>query len=361
MTLSSSRSGCCAPARRRPLRTCGRLLAALGALGAAALAGGAGAGAQAQEPYATLRTDGAAIAGELAETIARCVARRDTSHAAFRGCIDWHSAVHGAWALVAYARATGDTRHEALVARILSPAGVARERALVSAEPGFEMPYGRAWFLRLAREHEDAHGNGVLRPMAEEVLASLMAYYDRRAPNPRRGSYDSDAWALINMLEYAEWSQNAAALTAIRGWVHAHFVRHEGACDYGLEAGHFMAVCTNWAWLVSKVLDDGQLDSWLNAFFARPGLPRPVTSPVNWHHHGLNFSRAWGLWGLYAASGSAARKQAYLDAYVAHFRATYDRPSRWRGSYEGVAHWVPQFGMLALQPVLGADPKRRVE
>ena len=205
MTPSSSRSGCCAPARRRPLRTRGRLLAALGALGAAALAGGAGA--QAQEPYATLRTDGAAIARELAETIARCVARRDTGHAAFRGCIDWHSAVHGTWALVAYARATGDTRHEALVARILSPAGVARERALVSAEPGFEMPYGRAWFLRLAREHEDAHGNGVLRPMAEEVLASLMAYYGQRAPSPRRGSYDSDAWALINMLEYAEWSQ----------------------------------------------------------------------------------------------------------------------------------------------------------
>ena len=341
---------------RRSLRTAGRSVAALGA---AALAGGSGA--RAQDSHAILRASGAAMAKDLAETIAQCVARRDTSHAAFRGCIDWHSAVHGAWALVAYARASGDARHEALVARILSPAGVAREGALLRAEPGFEMPYGRAWFLRLAREHEAAYGNGALRPMGDQVLASLLAYYGRHVPSPRRGSYESDAWALINMLDYAEWSQNAAALETIRGWVHAHFVAYEGACDYGLETGHFMAVCTNWAWLVSKVLPGERLDSWADAFFARPGLPRPVTAPVNWHHHGLNFSRAWGLWGLYAASGSAARKQAYLDAYVAHVRATYDRPSHWRGSYEGVAHWVPQFGMLALQPVLDGGSRGRVQ
>ena len=79
-----------------------------------------------------------------------------------------------------------------------------------------------------------------------------------------------------------------------------------------------------------------------------------------WRSNGRRRIRATRAWRKIAC-WSAARKQAYLDAYVAHFRATYDRPSRWRGSYEGVAHWVPQFGMLALQPVLAAEPTRRVE
>jgi hypothetical protein len=335
----------------RLLRAEAALAAVLALLALPGLAGRAAA----QESYAALQEARVAIARELVRPIAQCVARNDTAHDAFHGCLDWHSAVHGTWALVAYAQMTGDRRHAPLLAEQLSPGRVARERALLRSSLRFEMPYGRAWFLRLAREHEVAYGNGALRPMAEDVLASLMAYYDRRAPSPRRGGYGSDSWALINMHEYASWSQNAAALRTIRGWVEAHFVSYDRACDYGLETGEFMAVCTNWAWLVSKVLEPDRFDRWADAFFADPGLPRPVTQPVNWHHHGLNFSRAWGLWGLYAASGSAPRKRAYLDAYVAHFRATFERPAQWRGSYEGVAHWVPQFGLLALQPLFAAE------
>jgi hypothetical protein len=311
-------------------------------------AGGRGAEAQSMPtPLVETRTR---IAEELAAHIRLCVARRDSSHAAFRGCLDWHSAVHGVWALVAYARLTGDRRHDALVAEILKPDRLTAERALLRARPGFEMPYGRAWFLRLAREHAIASGSPALRPMADEVLASMLAYYSSRRPDPRRGSYESDSWALINMHDYAGWSGNAAALAKVDSWVRAHFLDAEGGCDYALETGHFMAVCTNWAWLVSRVLGREAFDRWAEGFFAG-GLPRPVARPVNWHHHGLNFSRAWGLCALHAASGSAEARRAYLEAYVAHFRATYETPALWRGSYEGVGHWVPQFGMLALQPL----------
>jgi hypothetical protein len=290
------------------------------------------------------------IAGELATHIARCVARTDSSHAAFRGCLDWHSAVHGLWALVAHARMTGDRRHDKLVAELLQPDRIEAERALLRARPAFEMPYGRAWFLRLGREHALAYGSVALRPMADEVLDSMLAYYGRRRPDPRCGNYESDSWALINMHDYADWSDNAAAAATIRGWVRTHFIHAEGGCDDAPEAGRFMAVGTNWAWLVSKVLGQRAFDRWADAFFAR-GLPRPVTRPTNWHHHGLNFSRAWGLYALHLASGSERAGRAYLKAYVAHFRATYETPALWRGSYEGVGHWVPQFGMLALQPL----------
>jgi len=249
------------------------------------------------------------IARALVEPILASVARKDTAHAAFHGCIDWHSAVHGAWALTAYARATGDAACAALLEETLQPEPLAAERALLATRPDFEMPYGRAWFLRLAREHRlragagggDAARPALLQQIAAEVLASMLAYYGgQRRPDPRRGSYAGDSWALINMLDYAAWSGDRAAEAAIRSLVEAHYLDHRGSCDWSLETGHFMAVATNWAWLVSKVLPGQDFDRWQQGFFAGAGLPRPVASPVNWHHHGLNFSRAWGLWGLYA-------------------------------------------------------------
>src|SRR5262245_51014206 len=291
------------------------------------------------------------IARELVEPIRWSVARKDTGHAAFHGCVDWHSAVHGMWALTAYARMTGDTTCDGLLEQTLRPEKLAAERALLAARPDFEMPYGRAWLLRLAREHALHRGDGALQPMAGEVLASMLAYYGGRAPDPRRGSYLSDSWALINMLDYAAWSGDGGAEATVRGLVKAHFLHHGGGCDDALETGHFIAVATNWAWLVSKVLPHEEFQRWERAFFVRTGLPGPVAQPASWHHHGLNFSRAWGLWALYAASPLGDAREGYLKAYAAHFRATYDMPALWRGSYHGVGHWVPQFGMLALQPL----------
>src|SRR5262249_38207286 len=152
----------------------------------------------------------------------------------------------------------------------------------------------------------------MLQPMAEEVLASMLAYYGTREPDPRRGSYLSDSWALINMLDFAAWSGDAVAEAAIRGLIAEHFIDRLGEFDYALEAGHFMAVAPNWAWLVSKVLACDDFAHWGREFFGRAGPPQPVTEPVNWHHHGLNFSRAWGLWALHAAGAPGESKDAYL-------------------------------------------------
>ncbi len=147
------------------------------------------------------------------------------------------------------------------------------------------MPYGRAWFLRLAMEHQLAFGGDALKPMADDVLASLLATYAQRQPDPRRGSYGSDSWALINMYDYAERSQNGAARAAVRDWVQQHFVQYEGGCDYALENGHFMAVATNWAWLVSRVLEQERVRPLGGDFFCAVQVcpsrsPSPSTGTI---------------------------------------------------------------------------------
>ena len=51
--------------------------------------------------------DMTAALNTMADSISAAVERTDTDHPVFHGCIDWHSAVHGHWALLRIARATG--------------------------------------------------------------------------------------------------------------------------------------------------------------------------------------------------------------------------------------------------------------
>jgi hypothetical protein len=211
------------------------------------------------------------------------------------------------------------------------------------------MPYGRAWFLRLAIEHRLRFDNLLLKQMADEVLTSLIEYFTRHGVNPRSVEYDSASWALINMYDYARLAGDERALTVVREWIVKNFAQESAVCDLSDEHGTFMAVCTNRAWLASRVMEREQFQVWLKKFFGRQELPKPIIKPVNWHHYGLNFSRAWGLWEIYSSTGDPK----YADAYVAHFREGYDDAKKWRGDYRGVGHWVPQFGMFALQGLFG--------
>ncbi len=337
--------------------TIGRIDALLRAVcgpGLALLVCAAPLAALAAEPGPDHRPVSPSLAAALARQAASCVARRDTDHAAFHGCIDWHSAVHGAWALVAYQLGTGDRRHAALVGRNLEPSAVAREAALLSVRPRFEMPYGRAWFLRLALDHHRLTGKPLLTAMADRQAAAILDHLDATGADPLRGSYASASWALINVVDYARHRGLKAVEARAIAMVRRAYLGDDATCDYGLETGHFMAVCTNWAALVARVLPTPRYRRWLFGFLKRSGLPDPVTRPVNAHHYGLNFSRAWGLWDIYAATG----RQDVLRAYIRHFQAGFRPRTNWAGDYRRVGHWVAQFGMFALQPQFGRDRGR---
>ena len=294
------------------------------------------------------------IASDLARQVAYCSARKDTDYPAFKGCIDWHSAVHGVWALTAYERATGDQQYSALVASILNPDALRLERDHLQKSPRFEMPYGRAWFLRLAIERQLLTGTDDLSGFADDVALSIRDYYRTRAIDRYSGAYDSASWALINLLDYARQRKLPDLEAEVTGWVQKSFVAADPTCAYERERGEFMSICTNWAALVSRVLDRGDYGAWLDKFIAANGLPRPITDPSTDHEFGLNFSRASSLWDMYDKSGRAD----IADAYAEHFNRGFAPATNWSGSYGAVGHWVAQFGMFAIQPMFGPDRGR---
>lgn len=326
------------------------------AVGLAALViGGTGrAAAEPQRDLAALDHDKRTMAAELARQVAYCSGRRDTPHPAFKGCIDWHSAVHGVWALLAYQRATGDAQYAALVGSILNKDALAQERAHLRQAPLFEMPYGRAWFLRLAIEHHRLTGSAELLPFADEVAVSLRDFYRRRGVDRFSGAYQSASWALINLLDYARHRHLSALEAEVTESVRKSFIDVDPKCAADRERSEFMAICSSWAALASRVLTHDEYAPWLDRFIAINGLPAPLVHPDSDHEFGLNFSRAWGLWDMYAASGRAD----VAAAFAAHLAAGYQPASNWRGSYQVVGHWVAQFGLFALQPLFGAEDGR---
>jgi len=294
------------------------------------------------------------IVADLARQVAYCSQRRDTQHPAFKGCVDWHSSVHGVWALVAYERATGNRQYAPIVSSILVPSALALERDHLKQSPQFEMPYGRAWFLRLAIDHHKLTGVDDLLPFADEVAFSMRDYYRSRTVDRFSEAYRSDSWALINLLDYARHRHLADLEAEVTGWIKTSFVDANPKCSFDRERGEFMAACSNWAALVARVLDKQPYSEWLEKFIAANGLPVAIARPEGDHEYGLNFSRAWGLWDMYDKSGRAD----VIKAYAGHLERGLTPATNWRGSYMAVGHWVAQFGMFAVQPLFGPEKGR---
>ncbi len=292
------------------------------------------------------------VAG-FAKPIKACVQRVDTSHHLFSGCIDWHSSVHGYWALTAAARITGREDLSQFVQAALTPEAIALERKYMQERPHFEMPYGRAWFLRLAIEYERAFDDQRLRDMADDMAQSLKAYLASGPVDPLSSSYTSQSWALINLRAYGAQTGQDDLVSFVDQVARHHFVRIDQPCPAARdhEHGSFMAVCTNWAWLVSETMKPEDFKPWLEQFMPEPETIVPVRRPANAHLFGLNFSRAWGLWRIHRRTGDVR----WLKLYRAHLEPTFDRPDWWRGDYQVVGHWVSQFGMFAAMPLFEPD------
>src|SRR5262245_17415424 len=120
-----------------------------------------------------------ALMRAFAATVSESVARTDTDHPAFHGCYDWHSAVHGTYALLAASRLTGDASYREVAMRETGEDRVAREvTALVDGKLDIEIPYGVGWALILDTE---AARNGIrlFRDLAYASRDRLVGHFDR--------------------------------------------------------------------------------------------------------------------------------------------------------------------------------------
>lgn len=288
----------------------------------------------------------------LAVPIAEGIARRDTTHPAFCGCIDWHSCVHGHYALCTLSRLTGESRWSDLAESLLIPEKL--EQELVCIRKGGlneELPYGYAWFLKLAQDRQRFFQKDDLHPIAVELAQRLAQWilslsYDDVVTHARNRAYGNVSWAVLNLWEWAQWNEEPELADAISAFAREHLLPLDQAlppsCDHLTD--EFFPAALQRTRAILTILPRNETGAWLSDYLAEDLQLEPVRHPAFPHSAGLNFSRCWGFWELFQYT----KNPAYRDQYVRHFVMHVSHPEYWRDDYKKYGHWVAQFGVYAL-------------
>jgi hypothetical protein len=295
---------------------------------------------------------------------------------AFHGAFDWHSCVHGHWALARLARRVPDAPWRERAIRALG-ASLTRERlagelAYLSGEgrQGFERPYGLAWLLQLAAELRawaveggaDAAPAGgwhaALAPLETLAAERIVALLGRLSWPVRGGEHSQTAFALGLTLDWAKEAERADVTEAVVARARDYYAADRDAPIAYEPSGHdFLSPALGEADLMRRVLNHAEYAGWLERFLPDPGADAgrtwltPVASPDRAdgklaHLDGLNLSRAWMLEGIAAALAPEHRWRPALAAAAARHAAA-GLASVPAEHYAG-SHWLGSFAVYLL-------------
>ncbi len=288
----------------------------------------------------------------LAETVEQGFIRHDTRHPAFCGCIDWHSSVHGAYALLTASRFTEQSHWAEIVDAVLTRESLDAELVLLrQGELDQEVPYGFSWFLKLAIEREQGWGKKDLLALATEIASRLEQWIFALPAGEvirhcQQREYGNLSWALLNLWKWSQWTNNHVLieklLTFTRMWI--VLLDEKLPASYDLVTNEFFAASLQRTRVLLSILPSDESESWLTSFNQENCRLEPLRQVSTPHSAGLNFSRSWTFWTLFQAT----QDLAFRDLYVNHIVTHMNLPQCWRTDYRKHAHWVPQFGIYAI-------------
>jgi hypothetical protein len=295
-----------------------------------------------------------ALLRDLATTVTTAVSRRDTDHPAFHGCYDWHSAVHGIYALLVASRLAGEPRFADIALATAGDAEIAAEvAALRDGRLEMEVPYGLAWALILDDEAERG-GIGAFRSLGAASRDRLIGHLDALSRAGRATfstaaldeEYPSATWAAIALLR---WGRTAGDENAVRtaervaADVLAVFRESERRLAALPARGFFSPVHLGLLLAADLDGDDRADAAELIERIGDAGLLEASAMPTV-HSAGLNFSRAWGAYAAWRVTRDPVWQERFASLVLGHAAMT----ERWRDDYDRYAHWVPQFGVFAI-------------
>jgi len=286
-------------------------------------------------------------------------------HPAFYGCFDWHSSVHGHWMLVTLIRQFPDLdNREEIKEKLrtnLSALNIEKEVFYFSGpqNSSFERTYGWAWILKLAEElhqWEDPLARELeanLQPLTDLMVEKYLEFLPKLIYPIRVGEHSNIAFGLSLAYDYAQTVEHQALKELIKQRALDWFENDEN-CPLTWEPSgfDFLSPCFQELDIMRKVLGKEEFKIWANGFMPQlakndfslePGKVSDRTDGKLVHLDGLNFSRAWVIYGLI---------NAYPEDYghlmaVANAHIQYSLPSIVDDNYEGT-HWLGSFAVYAL-------------
>lgn len=287
-------------------------------------------------------------------------------HPIFYGCFDWHSSVHGHWMLANVMNSFPDDEVTQeiidLFDRQFTSEKVEQEVAYFHTKfnKSFERTYGWGWYLKLIAELEQSKVNKEhawtknLQPLTDLLVKNYLDFLPKLVYPIRVGEHTNTAFGLSLALDYARTVDNAEFESAIIQRSKDFFSNDLG-CPINWEpSGYdFISPCLQEAELMSKVLSKEQFNDWLSQYMPdlyseslllEPGKVLDRTDGKLVHLDGLNFSRAWCLFGIAKCIDSnAGRLRSIGDIHLA------ESMHQVIGSDYMGSHWLASFYLRALQ------------
>lgn len=287
-------------------------------------------------------------------------------HPAFYGCFDWHSSVHGHWMLVALLRQFPelDNRNE-IIEKLQENISYSNILAEVNyffqpQNASFERTYGWAWVLKLAEElhlWEDPVARELesnLQPLTDLMVKKYLDFLPKLIYPIRVGEHSNIAFGLSFAYDYALTLNEKELAEMIRQRAKDWFIEDAG-CPLSWEPSgfDFLSPCFQEIDLMRKVLEKEEFEAWIKKFMPEllrkdfslePGQVSDRTDGKLVHLDGLNFSRAWCIYGL-------ANAYPYQFSHlipIANEHVNYSLPAIVDDNYEGT-HWLGSFAIYALQ------------
>ena len=285
-------------------------------------------------------------------------------HPVFYGCFDWHSSVHGYWSMVKLLKEFPELNNYRAVKSKLQE-NLTKENVLAEVEyfkgehnKTYERTYGWAWLLKLAEElhtwddpiaHELVQN---LQPLTDLISQMYIDFLPKLLYPIRIGEHTNTAFGLTFAWDYAN-TTNHKELKRIIELKAKEFYLNDHNCpiDWEPSGYDFLSPCFEEIDLMRRVLNKNEFYKWIDAFMPAIKLKdfdisvgevsdRKDGKLV--HLDGLNYSRAWVMYGL------ANQHPEYKHLInVANKHVNYSLPNLVDDNYEG-GHWLGSFAIYAL-------------
>ena len=285
-------------------------------------------------------------------------------HPAFYGCFDWHSSVHGHWSLVTllkqFPNLENSTEIREKLAQNISKENIETEILYFKGKynKSFERTYGWAWLLKLAEElhtwddplARELEAN--LQPMTDIIVQGYLGFLPKLNYPIRVGEHTNTAFGLTFAYDYAKTIEDTTLKSLIEQRA-KDFYGNDENCPISWEPSgfDFLSPCLEEADIMRRILPKNEFKTWLSKFLPQlankdftlaQGKVSDRTDGKLVHLDGVNFSRAWCLYGI----ANQFPEYAHLKN-VANEHINYSLPSIVDDNYEGT-HWLGSFAIYAL-------------
>ncbi|MCT4615918.1 MAG: DUF2891 domain-containing protein [Marinifilaceae bacterium] len=285
-------------------------------------------------------------------------------HPAFYGCFDWHSAVHGHWSLVKilklYPNIEMREKIEKALTDHISKENITKELEYFKKphEKSFERTYGWAWLLKLSEEIKTWDGELArkleqnLAPLTEYIAKNFIEFLPKLNYPIRVGTHTNTAFAMSFAYDYSIcFNDNELKNMIVQRAEYYYLNDKHSMLRWEPNGTDFLSPTLQEINLMRKILPKPQFKKWLinsepslidEEFTLSPAIVSDRNDGHLVHLDGLNFSRAWCLYGI---AQSIPECNHLYDIADKHLR--YSINNIFGDSYEG-SHWLGTFALYAL-------------